>query len=290
LRSSVANSTKGDVVTKFGVIIPICIMAASGCSLNDTPQVTTETSVVSSPASEGERIQPVAEVEVAPKPAAVEPRSASVEDIRRLQVRLRELSFDPGPVDGIAGGKTKGAFARLQAGCAKLEPLSETVPIALNGTAVLPNRDDTSKIQRELRKAGFDPGPVDGIFGIKTKSVISRLEASCAMAKELRLDVPSRAAGGVFTREASKPTGLPSATAALPSPAAKPTLVNQTGQGREEIRILQLRLRDAGFDPGPFDGVMGQKTKLALEQYEASKRNKKTKTSLMTSDINGGQY
>jgi peptidoglycan hydrolase-like protein with peptidoglycan-binding domain len=44
-------------------------------------------------------------------------------------------------------------------------------------------------------------------------------------------------------------------------------------------------LRDAGFDPGPFDGVLGAKTRAALAQYEASQRNSKIKTSL-TSKIN----
>jgi peptidoglycan hydrolase-like protein with peptidoglycan-binding domain len=45
-----------------------------------------------------------------------------------------------------------------------------------------------------------------------------------------------------------------------------------------------LRLRDAGFDPGPFDGIMGQKTRSALQQYEASQRGKKTKISLTRED------
>ena len=60
-------------------------------------------------------------------------------------------------------------------------------------------------------------------------------------------------------------------------------------QPREEVRILQLRLRDAGFDPGPFDGVMGRKTRSALAQYEASQRGKKIKTSLIGAGITG-QY
>jgi peptidoglycan hydrolase-like protein with peptidoglycan-binding domain len=55
---------------------------------------------------------------------------------------------------------------------------------------------------------------------------------------------------------------------------------------QEEIRILQLRLRDAGFDPGPFDGVMGPKTRLALQQFQARQRGGKT-SNLVTSDIRG---
>jgi len=36
---------------------------------------------------------------------------------------------------------------------------------------------------------------------------------------------------------------------------------------REEIRLLQVQLEAAGFDPGPFDGMLGPKTKSALQQY-----------------------
>ena len=66
--------------------------------------------------------------------------------------------------------------------------------------------------------------------------------------------------------------------------AGKQTSTSTAAQTNEEIRILQLRLRDAGFDPGPFDGVMGPKTKSALQQYEASQHGKKTKVSLTTDD------
>jgi peptidoglycan hydrolase-like protein with peptidoglycan-binding domain len=55
---------------------------------------------------------------------------------------------------------------------------------------------------------------------------------------------------------------------------------------QEEIRILQLRLRDAGFDPGPFDGVMGPKTRLALQQFQARQRGGKT-SNLVASGIRG---
>jgi peptidoglycan hydrolase-like protein with peptidoglycan-binding domain len=286
-------------VTKFGVIIPICcIIAVSGCALYDSAEVTTETPAVSIPVVESEAVQPVSDVKIATKSdAALElGRSASVEDIRRLQRRLRDFGFEPGPVDGVAGVKTKTAFARLQAGCAKLEPLSEHVPIVANGMAGPPNRDDTIKMQSELRRAGFDPGPVDGIFGTKTKSVISYLETGCFMAKDLdgRLGAASRAGKNesprALTAAAPKPSdGLNWATVAVGNDAANPVVANQTVRPQEEVRILQLRLRDAGFDPGPFDGVMGQRTKLALEQYEASQRNRKTKTSLKTTAISG-QY
>jgi hypothetical protein len=33
-------------------------------------------------------------------------------------------------------------------------------------------------------------------------------------------------------------------------------------------RMLQLRLREAGYDPGPIDGKFGQQTKAALCQFQ----------------------
>jgi peptidoglycan hydrolase-like protein with peptidoglycan-binding domain len=40
--------------------------------------------------------------------------------------------------------------------------------------------------------------------------------------------------------------------------------------GREAVKSLQTQLRDAGFDPGPIDGVVGPRTRAALQKYNAS--------------------
>lgn len=39
-----------------------------------------------------------------------------------------------------------------------------------------------------------------------------------------------------------------------------------------EIRVVQHQLKRAGFNPGPIDGVMGEKTKAALRKYQRSRR------------------
>ena len=278
-------------MTKFGLIIPICIIAASGCALHDGHEVTTETSVVSLPVVEGERMPPLSEIEFAnSQPSVALIRPASTDDIRRLQMRLRELSFDPGPVDGVAGAKTKAAFQRLQAGCEKLEPLSEKLPLAAQETVAPLNRNETTRIQSQLRSAGFDPGPVDGIFGNRTKSVVSQVQSGCLMARDLngRLEMASGPTKKEFAAAPSVDVLKTPATQRHSMGFArtewqKNSAAIQPARSQEEIRILQLRLRDAGFDPGPFDGVLGQKTKSALQQYEDSQRNKKVKTSLTTS-------
>ena len=289
-------------MTKFSVIIPICISLASGCALFDSPEMTPEAPAVPVPAGESGGSKAAWELPVVAAPEAAPPRrSVTADDVRLLQMRLRDLRFDPGPIDGVAGVKTKAAFERLQTGCAKLEPLSEKLPITagIDGNASIgkvPNRDDTVKLQSQLRGAGFDPGAVDGIFGNKTKSLVVQLPSSCLMAKELngRLDNASRAVKSetntVARAQAGKAAlaGVPSAVAPVREDAPGYATAAQPARAQEDIRILQLRLRDAGFDPGPFDGVMGPKTRLALEQYEASQRGRKIKTSLTTSI--SGQY
>ncbi len=239
---------------------------------------------------------PAPDVEATPKiealPAA---RPVSAVDIRQLQLRLHGLGFDPGPVDGIAGPKTKAAFERLQVGCTKLEPLSENLPVALGRLSgrpdnKMPTRDETVKIQSKLRRAGFDPGATDGIFGNKTKSIVAQLQADCLMAKQLDLGDSLRAARSEAPgRQPAQGSSIPSAIAPADTNTVKQAVTSRTIRSREEIRILQLRLRDAGFDPGPFDGVMGVKTRLALDQYEASQRGTKIKPSLTKKTIIG-QY
>ena len=287
-------------MAKNGAIIPICFMVVSGCSVFDGSEMTTETPTLSVPVAKSEaEHHPIAEVQPAPlkEVPGVSTRSVSADDIRRLQLRLRELGFNPGPADGVAGLKTKTAFGRLEMGCAKLEPLSENLPLSIvhefsntGRTDKVPSRADTIILQSQLRSAGFDPGPVDGIPGSRTKALIAIVHSSCSMAKEFHgaLDQPARAANLEASRNAA-PESVRPATSNLPSrnEAAK-TIALAQPPAQDEVRILQLRLRDAGFDPGPFDGVMGTRTKAALAQYEASQRNRKTKVSLTTNV--SGQY
>ncbi|HKY09952.1 MAG TPA: peptidoglycan-binding protein [Candidatus Binatia bacterium] len=286
-------------MTKDGLIIPVCFMVLSGCSVFDHSQMTPETVATSSPVVESESTRPVLEAQPAtvkhvPAPA---PRSMTGDDIRRLQTRLRELGFNPGPLDGVAGAKTKIAFVRLETACSRLEPLSENLPPSVvekfgsssNGGKP-PSHADTVILQSQLRSAGFDPGPVDGILGARTKSLVSVLPSSCAMAKEFQgaLEQPVHAEHREpgLVRAISLNGPIPSRVTREDNP--KPTESTQS-KPDEDVRILQLRLRDAGFDPGPFDGIMGAKTKAALEQFEASQRNRKTKVSLTATKVSG-QY
>ncbi len=55
---------------------------------------------------------------------------------------------------------------------------------------------------------------------------------------------------------------------ASPPPAAK-AAVAWAGARAGHVREVQQALRDAGYDPGPIDGIMGPRTRSALRTYIA---------------------
>jgi hypothetical protein len=68
-------------------------------------------------------------------------------------------------------------------------------------------------------------------------------------------------------------TGLVSAAGPVsPPPAAKSAVSGADAKAKASpthVREVQQALLDAGFDPGPIDGVMGPRTKAALRKYIA---------------------
>ncbi|MGB7948729.1 MAG: peptidoglycan-binding domain-containing protein, partial [Candidatus Binatia bacterium] len=248
---------------------------------------------------------PAAIVEIAEprvlEPPTVAPQALTGDDFRELQRRLRDIGFDPGPVDGIVGARTKVAYVRLNTACSAFAPLLENLnlPVAGGQSSVekpagdkLPDREETKKIQIQLRRAGFDSGPADGIFGSRTQSALRQFQSGCLMAKKFEVILHDSSLP-VVTERAASPAPKVSTSSSRSDAGDGLTRSDGTRQGTvvqlvrtsEEIRILQLRLRDEGFDPGPFDGVMGPKTRAALARYEASQRGKKANPSLTTSDV-----
>jgi peptidoglycan hydrolase-like protein with peptidoglycan-binding domain len=275
-------------MTKSGLIVPLCFFLAWGCALFDSSEMTSEQPPVPAPVVENETTKLATSVQALPVEAKVAPaRSLTRDEIRTIQLRLREVGFDPGPDDGVAGAKTKAAFVRLQSACSKVKPLMENASEATTQNLAVsqavnkvPSRQETEAIQTQLRDAGFNPGPVDGIFGNKTRSVMARLKADCPTLNEL---------AGVFDYPLAASKKRVVASQTLETNSARLQSLSAPGRGdapsarsQEDIRILQLRLRDAGFDPGPFDGVMGPKTTAALQQYQVAQRGNNAKLPLIS--------
>jgi peptidoglycan hydrolase-like protein with peptidoglycan-binding domain len=69
----------------------------------------------------------------------------------------------------------------------------------------------------------------------------------------------------------------------MPSDLIKNTANKAVGE--DEIQLVQARFRDAGFDPGPIDGIIGPKTRTAIQRYRISRGLKNSPT--LTSGVAG---
>jgi peptidoglycan hydrolase-like protein with peptidoglycan-binding domain len=290
-------------VAKFDLILLICFVAVSGCGLCDCQKAATDTLSVTvvetKPIPAADIVEIARPTDVAP--TIVRARALTNDDVRRLQRGLREIGFDPGPVDGVAGARTKAAYVRLQSGCSKLAlQLDELSLYTAEGQLTagaaardkLPSRRETQEIQGQLREAGLYPGPVDGVFGSRTQLALRKFKAGCLMGNEfkeiLQDTLPAILSETADIRPEKTSISSSKAEARLARSADdQQASAVQAVQATERVRILQLRLRDAGFDPGELDGLMGTKTKSALAQYEASRGGEKTKTRLTNPTVRG---
>jgi peptidoglycan hydrolase-like protein with peptidoglycan-binding domain len=204
------------------------------------------------------------------RPVSSSTKALGKEEISQLQTRLKAAGFDPGPIDGIMGSKTRSLIQRVQAVCTILNematangelfaPAIETQVPAFTGSPNTLSKADIQLLQKRLKAAGFYRGPIDGLLGARTRSTLSRCKLGCTALNDL-------------SRTSDKPifkqvTEIQSPRAAA---SAQPTAPVNTVSGNQEIRQVQERLKAAGFDPGPIDGILGPRTKSALEKYRSS--------------------
>jgi peptidoglycan hydrolase-like protein with peptidoglycan-binding domain len=99
------------------------------------------------------------------------------------------------------------------------------------------------------------------MLGARTSSALSRCKLGCTALNDLS-GISDKA---IFEQA----TEIQSARAS--ASALSTTSVNNV-LGSQEIRRVQVRLKAAGFDPGPIDGKLGPQTKSALENYRSSQK------------------
>jgi peptidoglycan hydrolase-like protein with peptidoglycan-binding domain len=121
-------------------------------------------------------------------------------------------------------------------GAEEKELIGDTVPFEKN-----PN---VQEIQVLLQIYGYTPGKIDGTLGAKTRQAIERFQ------KDNELEV---------TRFVDDATWI------------KLKVFKDTPfiKGKElSIQYIQSLLKNAGYDPGPADGRMGDQTKLAILKFQ----------------------
>jgi peptidoglycan hydrolase-like protein with peptidoglycan-binding domain/DNA invertase Pin-like site-specific DNA recombinase len=164
--------------------------------------------------------------------------------VRALQRRLRRAGASPGPVDGLFGPLTEAAVRRFQGreGLAVDGLVGPLTTAALKREAALiasgagygdPDGSERVRaLQKRLRQAGVDPGPIDGRFGPRTEAAVRRfqgrqgLEVDGLVDEATRVALARRAASAVPERRASAPQPDP--------PTPRPQPARQAEQGPSE--------------------------------------------------------
>ncbi|HEY6775935.1 MAG TPA: peptidoglycan-binding protein [Thermoleophilaceae bacterium] len=149
------------------------------------------------------------------------------------------------PGTGIAASESVGSAPILKAGD---EALARGSGYGAPGEA-----RRVRSLQRTLRRLGWSPGPVDGLFGPRTEAAVLRFQHAARLA-----------ADGIAGTRTSRALRL-----AEPRP-----LGVGAGYGRPDglarVRSLQARLRSLHLRPGPRDGRFGPRTQAAVMRLQAA--------------------
>jgi peptidoglycan hydrolase-like protein with peptidoglycan-binding domain/DNA invertase Pin-like site-specific DNA recombinase len=114
--------------------------------------------------------------------------------------------------------------------------------------------DRVREIQRRLRGLGYRLGPVDGLFGPRTRNAVRLLQYTLGV----------------------RPTGVVSPTTLAllreRSPLRARAVHVGTGRagtcGSARVSTVQRRLRTLGYRPGPVDGWFGSRTRDAVVRFQ----------------------
>jgi peptidoglycan hydrolase-like protein with peptidoglycan-binding domain/DNA invertase Pin-like site-specific DNA recombinase len=109
-------------------------------------------------------------------------------------------------------------------------------------------------VQRTLHRLGWQPGPVDGLYGPRTEAAVTRFQTAAKVAADGIVGPRTRQA---LTRTTKEPLRR---GAGFAQPDGSP-----------RVRALQVRLQRHGLRPGPVDGLFGPRTQAAVERLQRSR-------------------
>ena len=184
----------------------LILLLISGCAMTADPESETqETKTASSTSSEKQTdmAKPATPAEfhwdqgnqsdpLANKTVNSANKIPSKDEIRLLQVRMKAAGFDPGLPDGVIGPKTEKALHRFQLACtalnyligtAEMESVWKTADAQATKLNAVAYQDEIRLLQTRMKAVGLDPGPIDGIMGVKTRSQLVAAHLVCSMLK-----------------------------------------------------------------------------------------------------------
>lgn len=112
----------------------------------------------------------------------------------------------------------------------------------------VPDPGTVRAVQRELTQRGYDPGPIDGIYGVVTRAAVLAYQVDQGL-PETGLVSEALLQRIVLGNGPSGPDAIPTETVAL-------------------VSAIQETLAGLGYAPGPVDGIQGAGTRKAIKQFE----------------------
>ena len=195
--------------------------------------------------------------------------SSSHSHVRSLTERQRQVN--------AAENNRTSAEARIQAQESRA-PVSATQAELKVGD----RGPEVQEAQQLLDEAGYSPGPIDGIFGSQTQSAAQSFQrdridslndtlqngpppaARSVLVNQIR-NLENELADGIVGDETF--SQLNSAERDSTIRAAR---INELelGDRGTDVLVAQQALQDAGYSPGPIDGIFGQQTLAAAQAFQ----------------------
>ncbi len=242
--------------------IAVCLLvvtaALTGCSSSSSSTTTTTTTVLT-PNFEA-------------KTAAVQTIAAD------LQLDLRSLGYQPGPVTGTFTKETSAALRSFQR--AEKTPAPEAGALGPGTAAALTTatKGTTSTIaalQNALTDLNLFTGTIDGVYGPATVSAVEALQRNAKLTADGYFGPASFSAMmSAYTDQVAEPVDKPA-----PVPEKPSTDVLKLGSTGPAVTDLQQRLTDLGYRPGAIDGTFGAATQSAVLAFQ--KRNGMSRDSVV---------
>ncbi len=123
---------------------------------------------------------------------------------------------------------------------------------------------DVLAVQRALAARGFNPGPIDGIYGPSTANAVEQFQASSGIL------ITGQVCGPTYTALGIACVSVPPCP--VPPPITCRVLrVQSPFLSGQDVFAVQHALVAAGFSPGAIDGVYGPNTAAAVRAFQASR-------------------
>ena len=130
---------------------------------------------------------------------------------------------------------------------------------------------EVAAIQQRLQVHSFKVGTIDGTYGSRTASAVRAFQQSKGLKPDGIVDKETWTA--LAADPAPAPETLQSNDPILSNagvPGNPPTLLNKGAVG-SKVKTLQVRLDIQGYDPGPIDGIFGDRTATAVKSFQEDK-------------------